>query len=248
MSLQLYSVQSSGFADLRSDPLPAMLRTWRNQTLPLPDTGTHFGFVYQGQPHLFRQAKRDSYRLQTGMYFCLPGGGSVGSENSSGIIVTRLGYDGMFSLGGPLEPNGRFAYIDGGTNSLLIPPVMRGDACLNAMYFPAQVNQTLHTHPSYRIGLVVSGSGQIETPATQARISPGMIFVIPANALHKFRTDESGFTIVVFHPDSDTGFSHRDNPMLKRTLVEGVSAASLPHLQTKLTSGQGESKSGDRPL
>jgi hypothetical protein len=38
----------------------------------------------------------------------------------------------------------------------------------------------------------------------------------------------------VFHPDSEGGFTHRDNPMLRRTLVEERSAAELPEIQTPI--------------
>lgn len=41
-------------------------------------------------------------------------------------------------------------------------------------------------------------------------------------------------TIVVFHPDSEGDFTHRDNPMLRRTLVEEGSAAELPEIQTPI--------------
>ncbi len=167
------------------------------------------------------------------MYFCLPGAGKIDGEDSSGIVFTCLNFNGMFSLGGPIEPTGRLAYINGGTNSLLIPPLVLGDPCLNAMYFPAGINQTLHTHPSFRLGIVVAGSGSFETPETEICVEAGTIFIIPADCLHKFRTGESLLTVVVMHPDSDTGFTHQNNPMLNRTMVEGVSAANLPQIQTK---------------
>lgn len=234
MTLKTYSLQQNTI-DLSQDVFPAILRIWQDHPLELPAGGTHFGYVYQGQPRLSRQADVEAYRLRSGMYFCLPGEGRIEGENSSGIVVTRLNYQGMFSLGGPIEPIGRFAYIDGGTNSLLIQPIMLGDPCLNAMYFPKEVDQTLHTHPSYRIGIVVAGRGELETLETVMNIELGMIFLIPADSLHKFRTIDSNLTVVVFHPDSDTGFTRRDNPMLKRTMVDGVSAAELPQIQTKVS-------------
>lgn len=220
--------------DLSQDSFPAILRTWQGNSLELPANGTHFGYIYQGQSLLSRQSEPEGYRVRSGMYFCLPGAGRIEGETSSGMVVTRLNYSGMFSLGGPIEPTGRFAYIDGGTSSLLIPPMMCGDPCLNAMYFPPYVDQTLHTHPSYRIGLVVAGQGTLEDWQTVTHLEPGMMFLILANSLHKFRTAERNLTVVVFHPDSDTGFTHRDNPILKRTMVDGVSATELPQIQTQL--------------
>ncbi|MBE9138340.1 cupin domain-containing protein [Nodosilinea sp. LEGE 07088] len=166
------------------------------------------------------------------MYFCLPEAGQLKGHNASGLVITCPTYRGMFSLGGPLESAGRLAYINGGTSSLLLPPVIVGDPCLNAMYFPAGVEQTLHTHPSDRLGLVIAGAGIVETPETTAGVGPGDIFWISAGQLHRFCTAEHPLTIVVFHPDSEGGFTHRDNPMLRRTLVDGVSAADLPEIQT----------------
>ncbi|WP_019498188.1 cupin domain-containing protein [Pseudanabaena sp. PCC 6802] len=166
------------------------------------------------------------------MYFSLPGVGLIDGETSSGIVITPLKFQGVFSIGGPIEPVGRFAYIDGGTNSLLIPPVYRGDPSFYALYFPPAVDQTLHTHTSYRIGAIVRGSGVCETPDGITELKPGIIFFIPSDRPHKFRTNEDSLVLVVFHPDSDTGFTHEDNPMLRRTMVDGISAAQLPDIHT----------------
>lgn len=234
MSLQVYPLQSNVIEALSQDVFPARFSLWQGNSLQLPATGTHFGFVYRGHPLLSRQRENKSYSLQRGMYFCLPEAGSVGGEHSAGIVITRPDCRGMFTLGGPIEATGRFAYIDGGTNSLLIPPVALGDPCLNAIYFPSEVDQTLHTHPSYRIGIVVAGSGIIEAPRTANSLEPGNVFLIPANLSHKFCTGKNSLTMVIFHPDSDAGFTHRDNPMLSRTVVNGISAADLPQIQTTL--------------
>jgi quercetin dioxygenase-like cupin family protein len=238
MTLTLYSVQTPIVENLGPEGYPGLVRTWQGGTLPLTGPGTHVGFVYAGSPTLVRQPNgaegrgTQSFELMAGMYFCLPGEGQLEGQNCSGLIITCPTYGGMFSLGGPLESAGRLAYIDGGTSSLLIPPVIVGDPCFNAMYFPAGVEQTLHTHPSDRLGLVVAGAGMVETPETTAKITAGDIFWISASQLHRFCTADSPLTIVVFHPDSEGGFTHRENPMLRRTLVDGVSAAELPEIQT----------------
>ena len=232
MSLKTYSLESCVINDLEQDAFPTVLRTWNCDSIELPDAGTHFGYVYEGYPHLIFD--NFTYPLRPGVYFALPSGGVIRGHNSAGIIATRLNYHGVFSLAGPVEVTGRFAYIDGGTNSPLIPPIMLGDPCLNAMYFPPHINQTMHTHPSYRIGIVVEGEAEFETPDFVTHVKPGTVFLIPANSLHKFRTIDSKLTAVMFHPDSENGFTHRDNPMLKRTIVNGVSAAELPEIQTAI--------------
>ncbi|NJN59368.1 MAG: cupin domain-containing protein [Leptolyngbyaceae cyanobacterium SL_5_9] len=236
MLLKTYSLQQNQLEVFGHALFPITFQVWQNRVIDLPDTGTHFGYTYQGLASLTVPAKAEAYPLHPGMYFCLPGKGSIGGKETSGIVITHPSYRGMFSLGGPIETQGRFAYIDGGTSSLLIPPVLRGDPCLNAMYFPPATEQTSHTHPSDRLGVVVEGQGECKTPQETAHLQPGIIFWIPANSLHQFCTKDNKLTVVVFHPDSDTGFTHQDNPMLNRTLVGEVSAAELPQIQTKMTS------------
>jgi AraC-like ligand binding domain len=243
MRPKTYLLKRDIIEDLSQDRFPATLQTWQHSFLQLSPTGTHFGYVYQGHPLLSRHVGEETYRLHPGMYFCLPGEGRIDGETSSGIVFTCLNFDGMFNLGGPIESTGRLAYINGGTSSLLVPPLILGDPCLNAMYFPANTDQTLHTHPSYRLGIVVAGSGSFETPETEIAVEAGTGFLIPADCMHKFRTLQSPLAIVVLHPDSDTGFTHKDNPMLKRTMVEGVSAAELPQIQTKFLDYEGVDES-----
>ena len=48
-----------------------------------------------------------------------------------------------FQVGGPIEAMGRLRYIDGCTDSLLIPPWRRGEACLNHLHIPPGVEQTM---------------------------------------------------------------------------------------------------------
>lgn len=237
MTFALYSVETPVVKHLGPEGYPGSVSTWQDG-VTLVGPGTHFGFIYTGSPTLERQGDEfqgktaQTFGLAQGMYFCLPGTGQLKGQGAIGLVITCPTYRGMFSLGGPLEPAGRLAYIDGGTSSLLIPPVIVGDPCLNAMYFPSGVEQTLHSHPSDRLGLVVAGGGMVETPETTAGVTVGDIFWISAGQLHRFCTADSPLTMVVFHPDSEGGFTHRDNPMLRRTLVDGVSAAELPKIQT----------------
>jgi quercetin dioxygenase-like cupin family protein len=233
MSFKTYSLLQGTIADFSQDVHPAIVTAWDRGCLKLSNQGTHFGFVYEGHPILHRNAQ-ETYTLHPGMYFSLPSAGSIDGETSSGIVITHLKFQGTFSIGGPIELAGRFAYIDGGTNSLLIPPLYQGDPSFYSLYFPPDVDQTLHTHTSYRVGAIVQGSGVCETPDGITDLNPGIIFFIPSDYPHKFRTSEDSLTLVVFHPDSDTGFTHEDNPMLRRTMVNGISAAQLPDLHTKL--------------
>lgn len=235
MKLKIHSLKSTVVADWSDDAFPVVYRTWHQNQLTLPALGTHFGFVYQGSPILHRDRGKQEYCLHPQMYFSLPGGGRIDGTASTGVVITRLSYQGVFHLGGPLEKQGRFAYIDGGTNSLIVPPVAFGDPCLNALYFPVGVDQTWHSHPSHRIIITVAGSG-ICLAADKQRIDlqPGTVFYLPADYEHKFQTTDNQLTLVVFHPDSDIGFSDRHNPMLNRTIVQGVSATQLPQIHTRI--------------
>ena len=38
--------------------------------------------------------------------------------------------------------------------------------------------------------------------------------------------------VIAYHPDSDTGPTHDDQPMIKRTIVDGVSAADIDEIRT----------------
>ena len=133
----------------------------------------------------------------------------------------------------PVEPVGRLRYIDGCTDSLLIPPQMLGDPCLNALYFPAHISQTEHTHPSPRIGLVARGSGECHTREATHSLFPGLTFIITADGKHRFSTTEEAMIVVAYHPDSDYGPTHETHPMINRTIVQGVSASQIELIRTR---------------
>jgi quercetin dioxygenase-like cupin family protein len=207
------------------------MRAWNNRTVNLGDEGTHFGYVADGRISLSCAA--GLFDIGTGLYFSVPGPAVIAAENGKGFTCTRLGYWGMFALGGPIECEGRLRYIDGATDSLLLAPVLKGDPCLNMLHLPAGINQTAHTHPTDRIGLIVSGLGTCRTLDASFDLLPGNVFVLAAGTIHSFHTNDSDLRLVVYHPDSDFGPSHDDHPMLNRTLVSGVSAALLDDLRTR---------------
>lgn len=233
MSVQIYRQLIHGNLSKFNEQASDIFMAWSGDCIQLPSTGTHFGFVYSGQPMLYRSTGSQEYKLHPGMYFSLPGEGWIGSPDSSGFVVSCPNFQGVFLIGGAIEPVGRLGYINGGTDNVLIPPIMLGNPCLNALYFPPGVDQTSHTHPSYRLVMVIEGSGECETPDSNIQLEPGISIFIPPNSLHKFRTTNDKLTVVCFHPDSDTGFTHTDHPMLKRTMVSGISASNLPEIHTK---------------
>ncbi|HEX8649918.1 MAG TPA: AraC family ligand binding domain-containing protein [Pyrinomonadaceae bacterium] len=223
-------------AETTDDAFPSRLSAWRNGVLELPDDGTHFGYVHEREATL--EAASGTFALRPGMYFAAPSSCRIGGSGQ-GVIITRLGNHGMFTLGGPVEPGGRLRYIDGCTDSLLIPPQMLGDPCLNALYFPAHISQTEHTHPSVRIGLVVRGTGECRTPLATFSLFPGLAFIIRADARHSFRTTAEEMLVVAYHPESDYGPTHEAHPMINRTMVRGVPASQIELIRTR-EDGQGK--------
>ncbi len=217
-------------ADMRNDAFPTSLSGWLNDILELPLGATHFGFVHEGDTTV--SCNSGQFKLSAGMYFCVPGNGAV-SGNSKGIVISRHGYDGFFQVGGPAEETGRLNYIDGCTDSLLVAPILMGDPCLNLLCFPPGINQTPHTHPSMRVGLVVSGRGNCVTADKMIPLVPGQIFIIHAHQLHSFTTQDLPMRVIAYHPDSDFGATNEDHPMINRTIVNGVSASELPTIQTR---------------
>jgi hypothetical protein len=174
-----------------------------------------------------------AYWLGPDQYFSVFGE-VVHLDGGSGIVFTTKAYKPQKLWGGPVEDWGRLRYIDGCTDSLLIPPVKFGDPCLNALYFPPGINQTQHTHPSLRAGLVIRGKGECVTPSAKTPLEPGVCFIIETDGLHYFRTPEDqSMTVIAFHPDSDMGPKDDDHPMVNRTIVDGVSAKDIPEIQTK---------------
>ncbi len=204
--------------DFRSERHPAVVAGWKNSDLLLDDGGTHFGFVREGSATI--STDRGGFELNAGMYFAVPGWANV-QGTGDGFVVTSLGYHGFVHVGGPIEETGRLQYIDGCTDSPLIGPVMKGDPCLNLLHIPPDTNQTAHTHPSMRVGMIVAGEGFCRTPDGDVPLTPGLVFVIHSDGLHSFHTREQALQIVAWHPDSDFGPTHEQHPMLNRTYVNG---------------------------
>lgn len=138
---------------------------------------------------------------------------------------------------GPLEKRGRLRYIDGCTDTLLIGPARLGDPCINHLHFPGGVDQTLHTHPSWRVGMVIGGRGLAKVVCSGElrllELRPGVVFALPAECLHAFRTvPGETMDVVAWHPDSDVGPTDDAHPMVTRTIVDGTPASRLPEIRT----------------
>jgi hypothetical protein len=218
---------------------------------------SYYGYVYSGKVTINRKFL-SSLELDNGMYFSLSDEFSFSTNQIGSCIlieVLNIGYyaetdfKAYPTFGGPIEAKGRLKYIDGCTDSLLISPVKKGQPCLNHLHFPENINQTQHTHPSHRIGIVASGYGECLTPFGNLPLSPEMIFVIKAwngtlynkgldgnlyaIGQHAFQTFGSPMNVIAFHPDSDFGAEDEFHPMINRTIVDGTPANQLKDIMTK---------------
>ena len=135
------------------------------------------------------------------------------------FIVFRLGFIGH-NLIGQTENKGRLSYIDGCSDSLLVYPPRLGDASLNFLLFPKNINQSYHTHPSIRIGCVISGTGVSDTNDKSIKLYEGMHFCLEEQELHRFRTKNNEMRIIAFHPDGDWGPTDENHVMINRTYVK----------------------------
>ncbi len=215
-AFQILPLEHGPLQTLTHQDAAFVVSAFTGQPLQLPAGATHFAFAMETAEV---ECEAGAYPFQAGMYLSAPGGLQI--RGGRGFVVSQLGHHGVFMLGGPLESRGRLEYIDGCSDSLILPPVVRGDACLNMLHVPPGVDQTPHTHPSFRLGMITAGSGLCQTEEGECELRPGMVWVIHPGGLHSFHTQQEPLQIVAFHPDSDFGPTRDDHPMINRSLVDG---------------------------
>lgn len=227
-------LQHGEMSDFSTIPFPSIVYGFTGEApLVLTRPGTAFGFVWQGEAQI--ETDGEGQTVKPLRYFALPFHKSLTiSGNAKGFVVVRLDYFGLPTLGGPVEDRGRLKYIDGCSDSLLIAPPLKGDPCFNLLHFPRGIDQTRHTHPSIRAGLIHKGQGVCHTASGTEPLEPGKMFILYPDAIHAFSTaGTDGMTLTVFHPDTDFGPTHEEHPMLNRTIVDGVSAKHIDAIRTK---------------
>ena len=116
---------------------------------------------------------------------------------------------------------GNLSYMDGGTNTTAVNPGRLGDPVINYVHFPAGMKQTLHTHPSHRVGMVLQGRGGVQLDHGELfGLKQGDVFFMQRNALHNFMCPfDQDVVLFVFAPDSGTGPTDEVNPLKIRTYV-----------------------------
>jgi quercetin dioxygenase-like cupin family protein len=218
-------------ADFSEIDFPSMVYGFKDGELVIDRQGTAFGYVWNGEARVVADGRE--HMLPKGSFFSLPSAFEFRLVGGIGFIAYRLGYLGLTLTGRHTEVAGRLKYIDGCSDTLLIAPPLKGDPCFNFLHFPRGINQTKHTHPSIRAGLIHSGAGWCNTASGREELSVGKMFILYPDAIHGFETDESSMSLTVFHPDSDFGPTHEEHPMLNRTIVDGVSAKDIPIIRTQ---------------
>lgn len=142
--------------------------------------------------------------------------------NSSAIVVEYIGLhllESRYYVQDKLSM-GNLSYMDGGTNTTAVNPGRLGDPVINYVHFPAGMYQTLHTHPSHRVGIVLKGQGNIELDNGNFALQTGDVFFMQRNVLHNFTCPHNEDVVLfVFAPDSGTGPTDEVNPLKIRTYV-----------------------------
>jgi quercetin dioxygenase-like cupin family protein len=229
---EVIAIQSGMLLDLSTDRYPTTVHGWSGGVLDMRDGATHFGMVTEGDAVVEHESQ--TWRLLPGMFFVLPERGAVlASEGSKGLVISRLNYRGLWQIGGPLEATGRLKYIDGCSDTLLVCPPVLGEPCLNHLHIPPHTDQSAHTHPSTRLGVILRGSGECRTETGSYPLQPGIGRYFPTGCLHSFHTAEESLDVIAWHPDSDFGPTHTHHPMVSRTFVDGVSASEIIEIQTR---------------
>ena len=143
-------------------------------------------------------------------------------EDSSAVVIQYAGLrllEDRFYVQKILD-QGNLSYMDGGTNTTAINPGRLGDPVVNYVHFPAGMHQTLHTHPSHRVGFCLKGNGRVELDHEEYfLIKEGEAFFMRRNTLHNFICDDEDVVLYVFAPDSGTGPTDEVNPLKIRTYV-----------------------------
>lgn len=148
---------------------------------------------------------------------------SINVEEDGGyLIINTPGYNpiehqmSFIASGKP----GNLSYIDGCSNSNIIHPPRNGDPCINYLYIPPFTEQTFHTHPSLRIGMILGGEGVCNLKNGPVKLEKNLCFVLDRHEHHRFMTNEHALWLMVFHPDSEDGPRDEFNPMKTRTYVK----------------------------
>lgn len=194
---------------------PSSLHTVHGAATYATATTTAYGYVITGSCRV--ASDLGELTLGEGSYFCMPGAFRLEADGAVAVIE-RLGFRGLFAAG-QIEKTGRLAYIDGCSDTLLVYPPRLGDPVLNHLHFPVDIDQSVHSHPSIRLGVVARGQGIAHGPGWELPLTRGDVFLLSPHEMHAFRTRQATMDVIAFHPDSDWGPTDEHHPMRNRTYL-----------------------------
>ncbi|MGZ6480570.1 MAG: cupin domain-containing protein [Bdellovibrionales bacterium] len=220
MSFEIKKFSSGTLYDAQTSMYPTVMHGRAQEEGEFQNlSSNYFGFVTEGLVKILRKGL-PTIELAKGMYFSVPGPFSFASQGRF-IVIERMGFRGLFSVGGPLEATGRLCYIDNCSVSQLVPPARLGDPTLQQLVFPPNVDQTMHLHPTLRMGFVHLGSGFCKLPdGSKLALEPGTVFYLPERQVHGFQSNKESMVIIAYHPETDVGPTDQSHPMLSRTYLQ----------------------------
>lgn len=188
--------------------------------IAIPNDGSIYGYVATGTLTVGDMV------IPAGHVFALPQNYDkvTRSEDATVWVIARHGYRSQVVVTKP-ENKGRLSYIDGCSDTLLVYPTRRGDGSLSLLYFPPNIDQSWHTHPSIRLGYVASGAGTahwrdpISGKSMTKPLKAGDSFLLDEHCSHRFCTAGKEMRILAYHPDGDWGPEDHNHTMLNRTYL-----------------------------
>ena len=167
--------------------------------IAIPDDGSIYGYVASGTLTVGDMV------IPQGHAFALPQNYDkvTRSEDATVWVIARHGYRAQVVVTKP-ENKGRLSYIDGCSDTLLVYPTRRGDGSLSLLYFPPNIDQSWHTHPSIRLGYVASGAGTAHwrDPQTGKNMTKplkaGDSFLLDEHCSHRFCTAGKEMLILLY--------------------------------------------------
>ena len=218
----MYISNESNIVLDRTDSMyPCEVHKITDGTFQVPKNSTIYGFCISGS-----MTVSDSKTVMPNEFFSISSryASSTIVVSGVGVCIIKHGYHGQNVFGGPIEPQGRLCYIDHCSDSLLVYPPRMGDPSLSSLHFPPGIVQTFHTHPSFRLGIVAVGRGYAESrnwngSTYKHDLTPGAVFCMEEQEVHRFVTEDSNLIVISFHPDGDWGPTDHDHTLLNRTYM-----------------------------
>ena len=183
-------------------------------------SSTTYAICYRGDIKITPWGEGPSIHMVAGTVACFWGAANISSVGDFKLfLIEKLGYRGL-QMSAQCEKKGRLAYIDGCSDTTLLPPARYGDPALNYLHFPSNIDQTQHLHPDIRMGVVLGGRGVAwQGDKWKEDMTTGSMFCLDESEIHSFRTKESSMDVIAYHPTTDTGPTDAAHAMISRTYI-----------------------------